>query len=88
MAVRLIDKTSPHVEEEAEIPLVEVSPRDLPFVKDGSVFYWSIGYHDDQHGQRTRQSIIIFRRLPAWTPDDLLAIDRKVEERKRLFEWE
>jgi hypothetical protein len=51
------------------------------------VFYWTIGYHDSETGQRTRQSVIAFRRLPAWTESELQAIRRRVRRRKALFGW-
>jgi hypothetical protein len=87
MIVRLVDKTNRGVEEEAEIPLEEVSRVDLPFVKDGSVFYWSIGYRDSENGQRARESIIVFRRLPVWTRHEIGAIRQRVAEQQQVLDW-
>lgn len=50
-------------EEEAEIPIDDVSPVDLPLLRVGAYFYWSIGYGQSSSGQRTRQSILRFRRV-------------------------
>jgi hypothetical protein len=85
--VRLVDKTNGGVEEEAEILLDEISRHDLPLIKRGAVFYWTIGYHDSATGQRTRQSIIVFRRLPAWSKSELEAMRRRVRSQSALFRW-
>jgi hypothetical protein len=87
LRVRLVDKTNGAVEEDALLNLEEVSPQDRGLVKPGAVFYWTIGYHDSETGQRTRQSVIAFRRLPAWTESELQAIRRRVRRRKALFGW-
>lgn len=71
--VRLTDLTGSAPDEEAEIALSEVSPGDRPLVADGAVFYWMIGYRDDRSGQRHRESLIRFRRLPAWTSQEMAA---------------
>jgi hypothetical protein len=85
--VRLADKTNSGREEEAEIRLDEISPQDRDLVKPGGVFYWIIGYHDSATGQRSRQSIVVFRRLPAWTQRELQDIQEKVRNQKTLFGW-
>jgi hypothetical protein len=87
LRVRLVDKTRPAAEEEAEINLNEISPQDRGLIKTGAVFYWSIGYHDSASGQRTRQSVIVFRRLPAWTDSEIAAIRRRVRQQKALLGW-
>src|SRR6266511_2905008 len=84
--VRLVDKTNGG-EEEAEILLDEISPHDLPLVRAGAVFYWTIGYRDSASGQRSRQSSIVFRRLPAWTDSELAALRKKVRRQSALFRW-
>lgn len=55
----------------AEIAIREVSRVDRELVVPGGYFYWSVGYRDSPSGQRTRASVIRFRRLPAWTGTDL-----------------
>ena len=58
-------------EEQAEFDLEEVSPDDIGMVEPGAVFYWSIGYRTDPSGERSRCSVLVFRRLPAWSARDL-----------------
>lgn len=83
---RLNNKTSPAAEdEEGEFPFEEVSRDDRWLVKPGSIFYWYIGYYDSASGQRTRQSIIRFRRLPAFASDDLLRARKKAKKLMETF---
>jgi len=83
---RLNNKTSHEAdEEEGEFSLEEVSKDDRWLVKPGSIFYWYIGYYDSASGQRTRQSIIRFRRLPAFTPEDLIRARDKAKKLMDMF---
>lgn len=68
---RLVDKTNPGPEEEAEIPLAEVMPGDRELVRPGAVFYWVMGYRRAVHGQLSRSSVIRFQRLPSWSSADV-----------------
>ena len=79
---RLVNKTARDAaDEEGEFPLEEVSRADMALVEPGAVFYWNIGYHDSASGQRTRQSVIRFRRLPAFSAEDM---DTAREEARRM----
>jgi len=83
---RLNNNTSPDAdEEEGEFPLEEVSKDDQWLVKPGAIFYWYIGYYDSASGQRTRQSVIRFRRLPAFTPEDLKHAREKAKKLMETF---
>jgi hypothetical protein len=83
---RLNNKTSPDAdEEEGEFPLEEVSKDDRWLVKPGYIFYWYIGYYDSASGQRTRQSVIRFRRLPAFTSEDLKHAREKAKKLMEAF---
>lgn len=70
---RLIDVTagSAQEEEEAVIPLVELSNEDSAKMKPGSIFRWVIGYERTVAGTKRRVSQIVFRDLPAITRMDL-----------------
>ena len=70
---RLIDVTagSAQEEEEAVIPLVELSNEDSAKMKPGSIFRWVIGYERTVAGTKRRVSQIVFRDLPAITRIDL-----------------
>ena len=57
--------------EEGYLHREEISPSDLPLVKQGAIFYWIIGYRTTSSGQRTRVSWIRFQRLPVWTEAEL-----------------
>ena len=60
-----------HEEEEAIIPLTELSENDIGKMRDGSIFRWVIGYERSLSGTKKRVSQIVFRDLPAITPSDL-----------------
>jgi hypothetical protein len=84
---RLVDLTRTGPDEEAEFPLDEVSEEDRPLIRPGAIFYWNIGYHNSYSGQRTRTSIIRFRRLPAWTREEIEAAKREAERLGESIGW-
>lgn len=74
--VRLIDLTAAqrHEEEEATVPLTELSEHDRERIVVGSYLRWVIGYEVEvSTGNRTNASRIIIRDLPAFTAADLRA---------------
>ena len=78
---RLVNKTSPEeTDVEGEFPLDVVSRPDRGLVEPGAVFYWYIGYHDSPSGQRTRQSVLRFRRFPAVDDEDLSQARREARQ--------
>lgn len=84
---RLIDLTNEGPDEEAELPIEEISQEDLDLVKPGAVFYWSIGYLDRCSGQRTRASVIRFRRLPAWNSEEIEAAKQEAGRIQEFIGW-
>ena len=70
---RLVDLTadSAQEEEEAVIPLVELSDEDSAKMRPGSIFRWVIGYERTVAGTKRRVSQIVLRDLPAITRMDL-----------------
>ena len=70
---RLLDVTAGSLqeEEEAVIPLCEISEDDLQRLRPGSIFRWVIGYARSASGTKQRVSQIVFRDLPAMTKQDL-----------------
>lgn len=85
---RLYDLNNKANEEEAELPIAEISDGDRELVKPGAVFYWSIGYLEIKTGQRIRASLTRFRRLPAWRKKDLELAQVEAEKMKELIDWE
>lgn len=72
-------------EEVSDFSVEEVPPSDRPLVEPGAVFYWTIAYHDHPDGQRTRESSIRFRRLPARRQADLDQAKEWAYETMRRF---
>lgn len=66
----------------------EVAPRDHKFISPGAIFYWYIGYRDEINGQRKRESVIDFQRLPAWRSEDIEAVRRKSHPLSELLDDE
>ncbi len=74
----IVDKTNPDfIDELVILDIEEISPDDLPLLRIGSVFYWSIGYLDYPGRGRTRESKIRFRRLRGWS-------EKEINESKRV----
>ncbi len=84
---QLTDLSSQSEDEEAEIPIEEISLADKSMLAPGAVFYWCIGYRDTPGGQRIRASEIRFRRLPSWTLKELDNSRKEAEELGDLLEW-
>lgn len=84
---RLIPISGQEDVQEAEIYLTEVTEEDRDFLEPGAVFYWSIGYLVRPSGT-LRASVIRFRRLPAWTEDDLRKAEHDAHRWGDLFSAE
>lgn len=85
---RLIDLTagSENEDEEAIIPLAEISDDDVARMREGSIFRWVIGYERSVTGTKKRVSQIVFRDLPAITAADLRDAEAWAEDTARAFE--
>lgn len=70
---------------EAEIYLSEISEDDLPLVKPGAMFYWSIGYIIKSTGTKINASVIRFRRMPTWSKQDIEDAKKQVKSLRELF---
>jgi hypothetical protein len=82
---KICDLTDPSRPDEiVSLASDEVSAGDLPLLKPGAVFYWSIGY-ETELGQKRRVSALRFRRLPAWSRKAVEEVARDAAELKRLF---
>lgn len=68
---KVYDLTNPsNVYEIAELETDEVSPDDKVLLKDGSIFYWTVG-HFMENGQSVKKSIIRFQRLITIDENDI-----------------
>ena len=83
----LVDLTagSSHEEEEAVIPLTEISDEDATALRVGGIFRWVIGYERSLSGTKKRVSQIVFRDLPRITERDLKHGREWARETKRAF---
>ena len=84
----LNDVNNPTTEEIATFDINEdVSEDDIPLIKTGAIFYWSIGYHT-QNGQRKKESFIRFKRSVQFTKEDVDKIADNAEQLNRRIRWE
>ena len=74
-----------HEQEEAIIPLTELSDRDAARMTTGSVFRWVIGYERSPAGTKKRVSQIVLRDLPAMTEADLRSGEEWARETMQAF---
>ena len=73
-------------EEEAVIPIAELSDDDAGKMREGSVFRWVIGYERSPAGTKKRVSQIVFRDLPAMTKADRRAGEAWARETIQSFD--
>ena len=88
LVARLTDLTAgaSYEQEEAIIPLAELSERDAARMAAGSVFRWVIGYERSPAGTKKRVSQIVPRDLPAMTEADLRDGEEWARETIRAFD--
>lgn len=73
IVARLVDLTAggQAADDEASIPIDEISEDDRDKLAPGRLFRWAIGYQRLPGGTKQRTSQIVFRQLPAWTRRDV-----------------
>jgi hypothetical protein len=84
---RIVDRTSSGPDEEAEFDIDEVSRGDRELLAPGAIFYWSVGYRDSSSGTRSRTSLLTFRRLPAWTDEEMRQAQKRADEIIEVLDW-
>jgi hypothetical protein len=72
-SARLVDRTAGNTTESeiAEFPVADVADDDKLLLIVGGVFRWIIGYQRSRGGTKRRVSQVTFRRLPAWSANEL-----------------
>jgi hypothetical protein len=66
------DKTEEgNPDEEVVLSTDELAVEDLPLLRPGAIFYWSVRYEQERGLPRRRVSRIRFRRVPGWTNADI-----------------
>jgi len=84
---RLTDLTGDHPDQEAEIYVDEISPRDRKRIGPGAIFYWYVGYRDEPNGDRERASRIRFRRLPSLDRYEVESAERAARALRDRLGW-
>ena len=84
---RLLDLTaeSSIEEEEAEVPIEEISEQDRLRIQPGAFFRWSIGYEHMASGVQKRVSLIVFHEPSIFTEKDIRDGQAWAAETRRLL---
>jgi hypothetical protein len=86
--IRDLTTSDDRAEELVELPLDDLSESDRKRISPGTIFRWSIGYHVDRSGTKSRASRIVLRHLPAWTKADLKKAHEEAERIASLLIFE
>ena len=84
---KLKDLNDPTTDEIADFEIIEVSKGDFELLKLGAVFYWGVGYAN-QNGQIIKQSIIRFKRSVDVTVSEFDRIMKEAEDLNNSLKWE
>jgi len=76
---RLIDLTSGGTDEYTEFPYDEVDQDDYDLMKEGAIFYYTIGKVQLSSGQIKKDSFLKFKRLPRITQADLDSFKKQAD---------
>jgi hypothetical protein len=71
---------------EAVVSVDEIADSDEQLLEVGAVFYWTIGYRIEPHGQKSSVSTIRFRRLPVWTSNDRKRLSKLASDYDAFFD--
>lgn len=86
-SVKLVDLSGDGPDEEAEIDFEEVSADERVLISVGAIFLLHVGYATSEGGQRSRTSILRFRRLPVWTETELASARKTAQEQADTIRW-
>jgi hypothetical protein len=75
-------------EDSTELEFEDIDDDDKHLLVPGAIFYWSIGYETTPYRQRSKKSIIRFRRLPKITPQEFDLIYNNAKELEQADIWE
>jgi len=78
----LNDPSNP--QEQIEVEFDEIPECDIPKVKEGSQFYWYIGYIY-RNSRKRRASEFIFRQIPQLKQKDIEKADKDADEISKFF---
>lgn len=74
--------------EVAEFDFEEVSRDDLKLLRKGAVFYWSVGFGYEPGGQRSRKSLLKFKRSVPLETDEFDKIMDDASALAKEIAWE
>ncbi|WP_339673886.1 hypothetical protein [Dasania marina] len=82
----IADKTDPaNPLEKVTISFDELSISDLSILREGAVFYWTIGYGVDSSGTKEKKSLLRISRLKGFSTSDIAKSESKADKLLELF---
>ncbi|MBI1211870.1 MAG: hypothetical protein GC190_10440 [Alphaproteobacteria bacterium] len=72
----------------AEIPIEELDEDARKRLAIGQVLRWVVGYEITRSGQKKRASIILIRRLPRWTKNEIKSAQSEARTTAASLKWE
>ena len=84
---KLIDKNDQTTFEVAQFDMDEISKGDMELIKLGAIFYWSVGFAN-QNGQISKQSLIRFKRSVALSISEFDYITDQASELSEKIHWD
>ncbi|MBL4783267.1 MAG: hypothetical protein JKX92_13580 [Porticoccaceae bacterium] len=82
----ITDKTTPsNPLEWVTISFDDLSFSDLPLLRKGAIFYWTIGYGIDKSGTKEKKSLLKFSRLKGFSKGDVEKAKAKAGQLLELF---
>jgi hypothetical protein len=75
------------IRERAEFSSSDLTPADVPLVREGALFYWYIFYHDTPSEGRKRVSKLWFRRTGRMSKEQYDTALQRADEVWRTFGW-
>jgi len=86
-SARLEDLNDPGTYEVADFEIKEVSKSDKELLSVGAVFYWSVGYSND-NGQVSKKSLIRFKRTVPFTEDEVNEVVDWADKMIKGINWD
>lgn len=86
-SAKLYDKSDPSTYEVAEFEIKEVPRGDRNLIREGAIFYWSVGYANNKSGQIIKLSLIRFRRSINWSSNEMEDILLEADRLNDNISW-
>lgn len=84
-AMRSLDDDKKRAETEFEVDLSEVLSGDRDLVREGAIFYLTVGISYPKGGIPGKTTRIVFRRMPRWSTQDIKRAEAATDKLMRIL---